>query len=197
MKARQTIAVDIDDVLAEHIEDFLKFSNERYGTNFKPEDYHGRWHILWGISHEEVEKRAVNFHIPETLNNFAVVKDAKEVLTELKKKYDLVIVTARPRMTVEATKEWIKNQFTDIFSSIHFVPIWEPNNKLTKADICRKIGADYLIDDLVRHCNLAAEVGIKPILFDRIKWAQPETPHPKIIRVNNWQEVLEYFNEEG
>src|SRR5262249_45034715 len=116
---------------------------------------------------------------------------------KLKNRYKLVIVTARPKRTVEATPEWIERNFPDIFSDIHFVPIWDPGPKKTKAEICQEIGADYLIDDLVRHCNLAAEVGIKAILFNRITWKQPEKIHPEVIVVKNWEGILEYFDAEG
>jgi 5'(3')-deoxyribonucleotidase len=195
--SKPIIAVDIDDVLAEHIEVIIEFSNKNFGTNFTTEDYLEQWTDLWKVSREEVERRAKNFHIPDIIGTFGVIEDALYVLNKLKDRYKLIIVTARPKRAVAATPEWIERNFPDIFSDIHFVPIWDPGPKATKAEICKKIGADYLIDDLVRHCNLAAEVGIQAVLFNRIKWKQPETPHPNVKVVNNWQEVLEYFNDKG
>jgi 5'(3')-deoxyribonucleotidase len=191
---RETIAVDVDDVLAEHIEAFIAFSNKNHDTNFALEDYLEQWSKLWGIPRSEVAERAINFQTPETLGDFGVIEDAQRVLTNLKQTRDLVVVTARPKRTIESTKKWIDRNFPNTFSSINFVPIWDPGPKVTKAEICKKIGADYLIDDIIRHCNLAVETGIKAILFARIGWNQPDEPHPGIVQVKNWQEVLEYFD---
>ena len=192
--SKPVIAVDIDDVLAEHIEAFLEFTNKNYDTNFIAEDYLEQWSVLWGISHDEVVERAIRFHIPETIGGFAVIEDAQYALNKLKVTHDLVVVTARPQSTIDSTLKWVELNFPNIFSDIHFVPIWDPGPKATKAEICQRIGADYLIDDLVRHCNLAAETGIKAVLFNRINWKQPEKIHPDVIVVKNWQEVLEYFD---
>lgn len=194
--SKPIIAVDIDDVLAEHIEAFIAFSNKNYGSKFTQEDYLEQWVDLWEISYEEVVERARNFHIPETIGGFGVINDAEYVLNKLKSRYDLVVVTARPKQAIEHTPEWIERNFPRVFTDIHFVPIWDPGPKATKAEICRKIGADYLIDDLIRHCNLAAEVGVQPILFNRIKWKQPEELHSGIKVVENWREVLEYFEND-
>jgi len=195
--SKKTIAVDLDDVLAEHIEALIGYSNQNHGTDFKPEDYLEQWVDLWGIPYEEVVKRAKDFHIPETVENFSIVRDAKPALAQLKKDWNLVIVTARPKDTIASTLKWVDKHFSGIFSDVHFVPIWDPGPKVTKAEICNKIGANYLIDDLARHCNLAAEMGVSAILFERIKWKQPEKVHPDVIRVKNWREVLEYFNAKG
>ncbi|MGH7157308.1 MAG: 5' nucleotidase, NT5C type [Candidatus Saccharimonadales bacterium] len=195
--ARETIAVDADDVLAAHIEEFVAHSNKYYGTNLTPEDYTERWGVLWGVDDEEVGRRASEFHKPEIVGNFGVIEEAELVLRALKRSRELVVVTARAKHITDTTSEWIERHFPGVFSETHFVPIWEPGNTLTKADICRHIGASYLIDDLVRHCIVAAEAGIQPVLFRRIGWDQGESPHPKVVQVNNWQEVLEYFDGRG
>jgi 5'(3')-deoxyribonucleotidase len=190
----ETVGVDADDVLAAHIEAFIRHSNDNYGTNLTPEDYHEQWGKLWGVDHDEVERRALEFHKPEIVGNFGVIEEAEFALRSLKKHRELVVVTARAKHITDITLEWIDRHFPNIFTETHFVPIWEPGNTITKADICRQIGADYLIDDLVRHCNVAAEAGIQPILFRRINWDQGQEPHPKTIQVQSWQEVLEYFD---
>lgn len=196
--SKPIIAVDIDDVLAAHIESFIEFSNKSYGTRFTTRDYLEQWVDLWAIPYEEVEKRALKFHIPETIGAFEVIEDAQFALNKLKENYELVVVTARPKHTIDSTLEWVEDNFPNTFADIHFVPVWDPGPKATKAEICKKIGADYLIDDLVRHCNLAAAGGIKAILFNRINWKQPEEIHPDVQVVRNWQGILEFFeNEKG
>ena len=38
-------------------------------------------------------------------------------------------------------------------------------NKLTKGMLAKEIKADYLIDDQLKHCSAAAELGIPALLF--------------------------------
>lgn len=189
---KQKIAIDVDDVLAQHIPAFIEFSNKNYGTSLEIEDYVGHWAELWNIEWAEIEKRAQRFH-HEKAHSFEKFTEADEVLFSLKKEYELVVVTARPSYLIPATHKWLDEFYRGIFSETHFVPIWEPGNKLTKADICKQIGADYLIDDLVRHCNVAAEGGVTALLFGNYNRSKSEHTHPDVVPVKDWKSVGEYF----
>lgn len=192
--SKLTIAIDADDVLAAHAEAFIEFSNQNYGTNFSLEDYHESWGELWGIDHDETEKRAKDFYVAKSVAQYKLIKEADLAISKLSQSHRLFLVTARMQMNVNPTYEWIETYFKGVFEDIHFVPIWETNNKATKAEICRQIGADYLIDDLPRHCNLAAEAGIKALLFGDYSWNRSKAVAKGVKRVKNWQEVLEYFD---
>ena len=196
MKVRQIIAVDVDDVLAHHVEAFLEWSNNKYGTSFTIEDYTDHWTDLWSLSHEETEKRALLFHMERQHRHFKPRKDALEVLEYLNKDYDLVIITARRREVIDDSKEWLDEHFPDIFTDVRFVPIWEDDRKATKAAICREIGATYLIDDMVRHCNLAAEGNVQALLFGDYKWNRNEILSDGVIKVNDWQGIKRFFDDE-
>lgn len=193
MSTRQTIGVDIDDVIAAHIPAFIAFSNERLGTNLTVDQYNNDWLTLWNLDYDVMLERAGEFH-RETVANYDRIEGADAVLKKLANKYRLVIVTARPKYNIDATHEWVSKYYRGIFDETHFVPIWEPGNTITKADICKQIGADYLIDDLPHHCNLAAEVGVKALLFGNYTWSADQTVHPDVVRVANWKAVGEYFN---
>ena len=131
---RKSIAFDVDDVLASHVESFVEFSNQTYGTTFVVDDYTDNWDKLWGITDEEVIKRALEFHTFQRVANFDVKDDAKAAIAKLSTKYDLYIVTARRRYLVDTSKDWINRHFPDVFKEINFVPIWELNNKITKGE---------------------------------------------------------------
>lgn len=49
---RLTIAVDIDDVLADNAAGFVTFSNERWGTNLTPDDYGEHWVKVWQVDND-------------------------------------------------------------------------------------------------------------------------------------------------
>lgn len=193
--AAATIAVDLDDVLAMHAAAFVQFSNEQYGTNLQPHEYDDEWKYIWaGADHDEIVRRASEFHTHEKTLAYAKIAEAESVLAHLKKKFRLVIITARPKNLVDTTHEWLARHHAGVFDEVHFVPIWEPDNKVTKADICRQIDATYLIDDSVKHCNLAAEGGITALLFgDYVWWGRHEIDQ-RVVRASNWHQVKEYFD---
>jgi 5'(3')-deoxyribonucleotidase len=190
---RRTIAIDVDDVLAAHVPAFIAFSNERYGTSLTIDDYVDHWAVLWRIEHAEAEERAAEFHSSVGAQEYETVQASNEAIERLKQDYDLTIITARRREMIEPTYGWLQSYYPDVFNEVHFVPIWEPNNTVTKADICRQIGAEYLIDDLPSHCNVAAQGGIKPLLFGDYPWNRNEQIEDGVVRVPDWPAVVEYF----
>lgn len=196
----RTIAVDIDDVLAANAEDFAKFSNERWGTNLKPDDYTEHWAELWKVDFDEVERRREVILKEKVFTKHRIFDEAKPSLVKLASNYKLVIVSSRGRRVQKDTIDWINKEFGNIFSEIHFAKIWDKNIhvleslKLTKAEICQEIGADYLIDDQPKHCIAAAQAGIISLLFGDYKWTRGVKPIDNMVKVKNWQEVLEFFN---
>ena len=190
---KPVIGVDIDDVIAEHIPDFVAYTNQFYGTNISTDTYHEDWPLLWNIARDETMERARKFH-SDRVRHFTPIKGADEVLQTLSQRYRLVIVTARPQYTIDHTHEWIERHFKDMFTERHFVPIWEEDSLVTKADICRQVGADYLIDDLPRHCNVAADAGITPLLFGNYTWRDDHPLHDSVVKVMDWREIAEYFD---
>jgi 5'(3')-deoxyribonucleotidase len=202
--SKKTIAVDIDDVLAANAEGFTKFSNERWGTHLTPDDYTEHWVELWGIDQDEHDIRRDTIFEEKLFLSYAFFDEAKPVLKELAKNYELVIASSRGQRVQKDTVDWINKEYGDIFSGFHFADMWNMRQlhinerlKLTKTEILAKIGADYLIDDQPKHCIAAAEAGITAILFGDYGWNRDTELKSNMVRAKNWQEVLEYFDEEG
>jgi 5'(3')-deoxyribonucleotidase len=198
--SKQTIAVDVDDVLAANAEAFVEYSNAKWGTSLKPADYDEHWAVIWGIDqddHEELEKRAVEF-LTHTTPKYKHFPEAEEALRRLSENYDLVVVTSRRAAMSADTLAWIDEHFPRIFKKVHFAGIWdkmaEDRINITKAEVVKQVGAGYLIDDQPKHCIAAAEAGIKSILFGDYKWNRGTKLTPNMVRAKNWQEVLEYFD---
>lgn len=192
---RKSIAIDVDDVLADHAEAFIVFSNKNYGTNLTLDNYSDHWSDIWiDVDEDEVYRRAIEFLDTDTVYGFAPKSGALEVLKKLREQADLYIVTARPSHLTETTIKWADKYFPGIFKGIHMVPIWEPNNIVTKADICKQIGAKYLIDDNVEHCNIATDGGIRSILFGDYCWNNDLAINDGVTRCNTWHDVARYFD---
>ncbi|MBI2589195.1 HAD hydrolase-like protein [Candidatus Saccharibacteria bacterium] len=199
---KKTIAIDIDDVLAASADGFLKFSNKRWGTNLRSDDYTEHWAEMWGIDFDEVKKRRQIMHGEKLFTKYRLFDEAKPILKQLAKSYRLVVVSSRSSHVQADTLEWINQEFPAVFTEIHFAKMWDMENisvlerlKMTKTELCQEVGADYLIDDQLKHCSAAARAGIKTILFGDYKWNQMEGPLPKnITRTKDWPEVLAYFD---
>ncbi len=195
----KTIAIDIDDVLALSASAFVDFSNKRWGTNLEVDDYHEHWAELWQVDNSEVNKRALEYWNSDTTKNVTAIADGEVVLKSLAKNYKLVIATARRIHTESDTTAWLDKHYQNLFSEVHFAGMWDEvtdnSIKATKAELCRQIGANFLIDDQPKHCFAAASSGVKSILFGDYGWNRFEMLPQDVNRCVDWQSVQEYFNE--
>lgn len=196
----QTIAVDIDDVLAIENEAVRRFANERYGHTHSSDDYlvpgsyWGYWEVIQGVEGGEGARRYDEYLRSGAKASLEVMPDAIEVLTHLKKRYKLVIVTAREAHLEEITREWLSRHFPQLFHDIAFVAVWTGSTKGSKADICRELGAEYLIDDNPGHLDLATDAGIEGLLFGMYGWSREVPADAPYVRVPDWSAVKEYFD---
>lgn len=191
---RLVIAVDIDDVLVDHYEAVLAFHNARYGTTHTLEDYvTDHWSRVWGTDQAETNRRAEEFAALGVAGR-AIKAGALQGIQELHKRYDLAIITVRRKVNVEPTLKWLDDKFPGVFKEVRFVPIWEEADAPSKAEICQQIGASYLIDDSLKHCELAAAAGIQAVLFGSFPWNQATTLPAGVTRCKDWPAVTEYFD---
>lgn len=193
---RKVIAVDADEVLAEFMEYFLMFHNKKYQTKFLKTDVTSfRFEEVFNIEETEVLHRIGEFYEDVLIREMKPVAGAIEgVQSLLDKNYELQIVTARPPYYKEKTVEWVERHFPDKFKQIHFAfnPFNKNSERLTKAQICKQIGAGVLIDDNLVNAVDCAENGITVYLMDA-PWNQVEDLPGNIIRVESWEEIVERF----
>lgn len=202
-KVRPIIAVDIDDVLANNAAGFVAFSNKKWGTNLKVDHYDEHWARVWGIEHdlEELVRRRDAFIGSGVHRNFSPTDSAHDILRQLSSRYELHIITSRLLTMKEDTAQWLAEHYGDVFTNqtIHYAGIWDaPTNNshfATKVTAIETLGANYLIDDQLKHCEAVAKTGRTALLFGEYSWNRTENLHPNIIRVANWHEVEEYFRE--
>lgn len=194
------IAIDVDDVLADEKSSVMKFINEHYNLNFTHEDYDveaeywGYWEQVWGLGDEEGAKRYEVYVSSGVKATHYVLPHALEVIAHLKKRYDLVVITARDKVHLELTHEWLDDHFPDTFSHVAFVHIWSGDKKASKAAIAQKLNAQYLIDDNAGHCELADAAGLRALLFGDYGWNRSKAIGPRTTRVKDWLAVKGYFD---
>ncbi len=197
--SKKIIAVDVDDVLAANAQGFIEFSNRQWGGDLTVEDFQEDFSQMWGVSNEEVTKRMNEYAELGIAADYAYFKDSVSTVERLSQKYDLIVVTSRRSLLKDLTKTWLDKHFGGVFKEVRhsgfFDNLEDRSYHETKAEICKEIGADYLIDDQPKHCFAVAEAGIQALLFGDYIWNKKikELP-PRVTRVANWQKVEEYFN---
>lgn len=187
------IAVDADEILAGFIDHFLVHYNSKYQTSVsKDKIYSFKLDPIFNTTEDIFLKRMDEFYESGEVLRIKPVKGALQGVDQLlKKEYFLEIITARPALYAEATKEWVNKHFPKRFKQIHFA--FNPHNKnsenITKAQVCKKIGAKVLIDDNIDNALDCAKNGITVYLMDA-PWNQAEDLPKNVIRVKSWKEII-------
>lgn len=172
----KSIAVDMDQVLADFHGKAWKVFNERFNMN---------------ISKEEFDFPKIAALYPELINEFILVinepdffrdlkledVDAVPVLQELSEHYEIYIATAAMDVpgSFHAKYEWLLEHF----------PFLNPTYFIFCGDK-KVVKADYLIDDNIRQ--------LQSFTGEGILYSQPYNEQStQFKRVNNWKEIKELF----
>lgn len=198
--ARPIIAIDIDEVLAEYATEFVKFSNERWGTHLTVEDYSENWSQVWQITHNETMERSKHIYKPDegVYGRLAPVIGADEALRKLREEFDIVLVTSRPLLVEQETRAWLEQHYSSLVTDIYFAGMYDGDVTdysflRTKSSVYSQIKPKFVIDDQPKHCLAAADLGIHAILFGNYPWNQDVNDSSLITRCHDWNEVLHHI----
>ncbi|MEZ5058218.1 MAG: 5'(3')-deoxyribonucleotidase [Saprospiraceae bacterium] len=176
MNQRKRIAIDMDEVMADVYPKFEDLYEQEFGIRVTKEQY-------WGKKLYDIEgaEKIRNFLFEKGFfADLPVMPGSREVIQELMADYEVFIVTAAMEFknSLEDKYDWLKNHFP-------FIP-WK---NFVFCGYKGMISADYMIDDHVR--NLEAFQG-HGILYT----ATHNLEEKRFTRVNNWDEVREFFKIE-
>ena len=170
------IAIDMDEVIADVVPKFLDLYEEKYGQRPKKEEY-------WGKKLYKLEGALALRDVLFDKGFFAglgIIEGSQEGIKALMNHYEVFITTAAMefRSSFEDKYDWLQEHFP----FIHWKNIVFCGDKSV-------IRADYMIDDHV--FNLKNFTG-KGLLFT----ASHNIHDEGFTRVNNWNEVLAFFEGE-
>src|SRR3954468_630082 len=173
---RKTIAIDMDNVIADVATHFIDWYEREYGIRVDKES-------LIGVPECDAfpENTVRNFlFTPGFFRTVPVIEGAQEAIKKLMKSFDVYIVSAAMEFPQSLTEkyEWLKEHF----------PFISWRNIIFCGDKS-VVGTDYMIDDHIK--NLDYFKG-KTIMFN----AFHNVNHDHHQRVNNWDEVLELMAKE-
>ena len=199
------IVIDADDTLFRTVEGFTLFSNEHFGTNLTPDDYSEDWEAMWQVSREVVDKRAEVYREQGVVSSYPPMEGAHFVLRALRKGgHRFAVATSREMELRNETRVAVARHYMGLIAlnDIRYAGIWDGDystnsHHKTKGDLFVEMGADYVVDDHPKHCIAAAERGIAAFLFGDYAWNRDAVVPDSVIRVANWGEILEFFNEQS
>lgn len=205
MPKKPIIAIDIDDVLADTTDVLRIFVNNKHKRNLQSHHYHVKTGIYWGHYEKVWENHDINgdgiideFHASYVSDQSHVpaITGAVESLQEMHKNFQLIAISSRSTEMQDATERWLKDRFNSQFDSVICIGHGK-KSKITKGQACKNLGARYLIDDNIGHCEDALKHNVQPVLFGDYGWHDSNQIRDNYIHCKNWQEVVEYFQNES
>lgn len=195
------IAVDIDEVLFPLVPELIKYVDQKHKVKLTPKDFsHYSLEGIWPAGSAEGSIVFENYKNQVT-TEVVPVKDAAEALGKLSIKYDIIVMTSRDIKVEQITRSWLDRHFHEIFKDVHLLGNQHdsaPDQWRPKSKVCVELGVSYLVDDNLTAVKETSTLGVKALLFGDYPWNQTDDLPKGITRVKNWQEVLEFFeNEKG
>ena len=172
------ICVDMDEVMADTLAEHIRRYNQTFDEDVTPQDLAGKG--LWEITPLDRQQQLRAFLDAEDFfEDLAVMPGSQAVLQQLSSRFEIYIATQAMAVpnSLGSKYRWLQRHFP-------FIP---PSRYVFCGDksILR---ADFLIDDLPK--NLLRFQG-QGLLYS----APHNLSATGFVRVNNWEEVAQYFQE--
>ena len=172
---RESIAIDMDEVLADTVGSLIERVNDRMDLSITYDMLEGK-----KLRHAMPEHDGLLTEIlrePGFFRQLDVMAGAQEAVKKLTAHYDVYIATAAMDVptSFHDKYEWLRQHFP-FLDPQHFVFCGRKNI----------VKADYLIDDNPRQLSIFTG---KPIMYA----ASHNVDDNRFARVNNWEDVEDYF----
>jgi uncharacterized HAD superfamily protein len=183
MKEQKPIfGVDLDNVITDTDGMFRRIVEKTYGISIRRDDVLEFYYHLGGKITKEQESEAFRiFHDVESLN-VELLEGATDALSELRRRYQVYIVTSRPESARQVTEDFLRN---------HEVPYDRLVFERRKAELVK--GWTAFVEDHRETAYEIAEEGVLTFVFD-YPWNRPLNGDPEgIVRVKSWRDVMRHL----
>ena len=187
------IAIDIDDVTVSITQGLIDFHNSLHKTEFTIEDHSDfALHTIWNITPEEAMEEVYAFYHSPAMDGLPPMDGAISGINELRGNHKISFVTSRPQFLEVKTKKWLEKHFPGVNLPVYLTNQFTPDThkKVTKAEICKQIKAELMIEDSPANVQDCVSEHIPVLLFER-QWNKEIKDTKYITRVRNWKEILE------
>ena len=186
------IGIDIDNVLSNFNEvllnDYLEHDKTLNNSGIIHKDEYIRKMFDWDLSYEQDYYKT---NIERIASLFTPIKDSSKYVNKLKEEgNEIYIISGRDNGEYSdpynMTINWLK-EYDIPYDKLILTDAYKHQEK---ADLCKEIGIDVMIDDSINVCTKCSENDIECILF--------ETPFNKnenrFNKLKNWEEVYNYIS---
>jgi uncharacterized HAD superfamily protein len=187
------VAIDCDDVCNEYEANLVARLNAECGLSLTPGEltpFPDNWKTILTVRQYKAAWRittSLEFNAAIELNPYA-----HQGLSTLKKhSAELLMVTHRPPEATQRTMDWVDAKGIEkYFSEFHLVG-GKNGDARDKGEVCRELGAEYLIDDGNHNASNASLHNVRTLLVDR-PWNQGFNPKAGYItRISGLHEAVE------
>ncbi len=185
------IGIDIDNVLSNFNEvllnDYLEHDKTLNNNGVIHKDEYIRKMFDWDASYEQYYYKN---NIERLASLFTPIKDSSKYINKLKEDgNEIYIISGRDNGEYfdpfNMTINWLK-KYNIPYDKLILTNAYKHQEK---ADICKKLGIDIMVDDSINVCTKCSDSNIDCILF--------ETPYNKkenrFNRLSNWEEIYNYI----
>lgn len=187
------IGVDVDEVLAKFNESFASFVEQKLNREI-PLSLFRTYNLCETLQLpiDKVDELYYEYFEHEISSEMEPILNSLEIIEELAKEHELIIITARDSMHKTHTINWLEKHYPRIFKEVYFT---NEDAEGTKGDIAEKYNIDIHIDDAHHNIINVAKKGIPCLLFNK-PWNQEDIPE-NVKRVHSWEEIRHEINSLG
>ena len=191
------LAIDFDDVLIRTAPVVMEHYNRTYGTSLQLADNYSADLDLWKApSLDVVIERIEAFENSEEFcQSVQPTSGAIAAIKELATFYEIHIITSRTPMLNEKTRHLIDKFYGNAITELHLVGI-SGNETGSKAELCKQLEIDTLVDDSIYNVADAVRTHIRAILFGNYPWNRVSDLPSFISNPSNWSEAKKILLEE-
>jgi hypothetical protein len=192
---REIVAVDVDDTIEDEQGTLRAFMLAHHGLVLPkrlgrkyPSRHEHMVALCESVDEGEGHAKYVDYVAQKRDGNVrqALLPGAKEVLTALHARRNLIAVTRRDAAMEAFTRLCIQENLGDVFEEIHLVAG-------SKAEVCLERGAGDLIDDDPAEGLDMIAMGGVGLQFGDLPWSLPEADARGLVVVKDWQAVKAYY----
>lgn len=184
------IAIDMDEVITEFLEMYLKFHRKTFNETWKKSQFfsYNYWEVF-GNKKEIDVARHNQFYKSDYFDRIKPIEGAIDGINKLAKTNQIYFITARPKLWKKKTEKWLKKYFKNLNYKIIYLALVHFDGQAGKGEICKKFNIDIILEDRIEYALDCAKEDISVIFFDK-PWNQNFNNHDGIIKVKNWPEAL-------
>lgn len=177
------IAFDIDGVVADTVEAFLRLAKERHGINEFTAAHITEFEVEKCLPIDPTIIDAIFAILLESpiLADLQPMPDAVAVLTALSNYAPLTFITARPLH--QPIADWLQHILGPaIYKRTRLIAMGDHDNK---SAYLKELGLQYFVDDRAATCVSLQEQGFSPVVFSQ-PWNQGQHQLPTVA---SWREI--------